>query len=366
MDVHFNARKIKYLTMDNLLAPIIRSMPIKSVNVFINLDDIFHKLHRPLVDEEFMACGNDADKQLIANVINLCGHYRQNCVRHGWDTRVYAYYTNNVNGNFRNELYIKNYRRHFTDISNCRNTSYYNINRCIHDASSLMGIMSQYMKGVYIIDTQEVEPAVLPYYVTEKIHKADWNLIISKDPYDFQYVGLGKWSVLYPKGDKSLLINQESLWTSIGYLEKMDPLPPVHNFPADYFVTAQSVIGDKYRNIPKIKRVGWKTMYGLLQKLQEESYGLGTAQVQEMMVPLLGGSETAERYHQNLMVTSVYYQLKKLSEIDDTKLMSKFIDIDDQENLKYYSRLYFKDHPFNLGFLLDNPAEKANRNQFGF
>ena len=26
----------------------------------------------------------------------------------------------------------------------------------------------------------------------------------------------------------------------------------------------------------------------------------------------------------------------------------------------------FKDHPFNLGFLLDNPAEKANRNQFGF
>ena len=107
-------------------------------------------------------------------------------------------------------------------------------------------------------------------------------------------------------------------------------------------------------------------MYGLLQKLQEESYGLGTAQVQELMVPLLGGSETVERYHQNLMVTSVYYQLKKLSEIDDTKLMSKFIDIDDQENLKYYSRLYFKDHPFNLGFLLDNPAEKANHNQFGF
>ena len=86
------------------------------------------------------------------------------------------------------------------------------------------------------------------------------------------------------------------------------------------------------------------------------------------MIPILGGKDTAMKFHNNIVATNVGYQSKLISEIDKAKFLSCFIDIDDRENLSNLLRIYFKDYPINLGFLLNDVKEfvrKPKVNQFG-
>lgn len=369
MDAFFNSYKIKFSIIEKYLLPLKRSYPIKKINVFINLDDVFHRLHKPYENDVILSSGAGIDKSMIANVLNLCAHYRQAFVRQGWITSVYAFYTSIYNGEFRNELYIKNYRKHYFDISAPSNEDFYAINSCIHTSLELMNVITQYIDGVYLIDSRQIEPSVMPYYITENIRPSDWNFIITRDMYDFQYLSYPKWSIFYAHPIKYSYINSDSIWNAVIDLENMDPPPIIKNFPPEYFQISLYVIGDKYRNIPKLRRVGWKTMFGLLQQLQEQTIGLTPAESDAFMIPILGGKDTAMKFHNNIAAVNVKYQSQLISEIDKANFLSSFIDIDDRQNLSNLTRIYFKDYPINLGFLLNNVKEfnpnKPRVNQFG-
>ena len=369
MDAFFNSYKIKFSIIEKYLLPLKRSYPIKKVNVFINLDDVFHRLHKPYENDVILSSGAGIDKSMIANVLNLCAHYRQAFVRQGWITSVYAFYTSIYSGEFRNELYIKNYRKHYLDISAPSNEDFYAINSCIHTSLELMNVITQYIDGVYLIDSRQIEPSVMPYYITENIRPSDWNFIITRDMYDFQYLSYPKWSIFYAHPIKYSYITPESIWNSVIDLENMDPPPPIKNFPPEYYQISLYTIGDKYRNIPKLRRVGWKTMFGLLQQLQEQTIGLTPAEADPFMIPILGGKDTAMKFHNNVAAVNVKYQSQLISEIDKASFLSSFIDIDDRQNLSNLTRIYFKDYPINLGFLLNNVKEfnpnKPRINQFG-
>ncbi len=368
MDVHFNARKIKYASIDALMDPLIRSTHIESVNVFINLDDIFHKLHRPGVNEEFEISGSDAYKQLIMNVLNLIAHYRQAFVREGWKTNVYGYYTSVFTGSFRNSLYIPSYRNHFLNIMSPRNTEFFYINKAIHDSGEIFKVISQYIDGVYVIDSQYIEPCVLPLYLST-VHPSDWNFVISKDPYDFQYSYRERWTVLYPDGEKSTSITGGNIWEYIANKECMKPIPPVRNFDPRWYSISYSVIGDKYRGIPKIKRVGWRTMYGLLQELQQTVENMCPATEMVAMVEILRGQHTTvDMVNANYASTEIELQNIRMSEIDKTIINSQLIDAVDYDNLQLMSRMYFGKYPINIPFLTDNDPDKhilKRRNPFG-
>ena len=368
MDAFFNSYKLKFAVMEKYLSPLQRSYDIRKVNVFINLDDIFHRLHKPYENDVILSSSTGIDKAMIANVLNLCAHYRQAFVRQGWSTNVYAFYTSIYNGTFRNELYIEKYRKHYMDISAPSNEDFYAINSCIHSSLDLMNVMSQYITGIYLVDSSQIEPSVMPYYIADQIHSADWNFVITRDPYDFQYLSYPKWSIFYAHPTRGTFITRESIWNTVIDLENMDPPPPVRNFPPEFYQIALYVIGDKYRNIPKLRRVGWKTMFGLLQQLQEQTHDLTPAEADAFMIPILGGKDTAMKFHNNIVATNVAYQSKLISEIDKAKFLSCFIDIDDRENLSNLLRIYFKDYPINLGFLLNDVKEfvrKPKVNQFG-
>lgn len=369
MDAYFNSYKIKFSIIEKYLLPLKRSYPIKKVNVFINLDDVFHRLHKPYENDVILSSGAGIDKSMIANVLNLCAHYRQAFVRQGWITSVYAFYTSIYSGEFRNNLYINQYRKHYLDISAPSNEDFYAINSCIHTSLELMNVITQYIDGVYMVDSRQIEPSVMPYYINENIHPADWNFIITRDMYDFQYLSYPKWSIFYAHPLRYAFISPDSIWNSVIDLENMDPPPIIKNFPPEFYQISLYVIGDKYRNIPKIRRVGWKSMFGLLQQLQEQTIGLTPAESDAFMIPILGGKDTAMKFHNNVAAVNVKYQSQLISEIDKATFLSSFIDIDDRQNLSNLTRIYFKDYPINLGFLLNNVKEfdpnKPRVNQFG-
>ena len=177
MDVHFNAYKMRYNTLNHYMQPIFSSMKIKTMNIFINLDDIFHNLHRPLTNNEFQVSGVNASKQLISNVFNVIAHYKQWGSRNKIETRVICCYTT-AKGNFKNDLFVPQYRKKFLVYNNATNTNFYYINEAIRNAYSLLRVISGYIQNVYVIDTNYVEPSVGPLYLANTSFKADWNLMV--------------------------------------------------------------------------------------------------------------------------------------------------------------------------------------------
>ena len=194
MDSHFNGYKVKYDFLNRYMVPICNSQIVKSMNIFINLDDLFHLMHNPLVNTEFHICGKDAPKQLISNIFNLIGHYRYWAIKNHYQCKVFAIYTT-TSRSFKNNVYIANYRERFKIINAPENASCYFVNNAIDTAMPMLQIISKYIPDVYLIDSKYLEPSMLPLYIADEVYPADWNILVSRDSYDLQYSYRNKWSL---------------------------------------------------------------------------------------------------------------------------------------------------------------------------
>ena len=248
MDRIFNAYKIRYDILTPQMLPIRASRKIRTINIFINVDDFFHKLHRPDTDKEFQTTGKNASKQVVSNLINLAGHYKHWAVKEHLVPTIYMIYT--TSKIFRNSIYIKSYREYYNKISDNGNQSYFYINLIMKDSFDILKIITKYIPRVYAVDSNYIEPSVIPLYLSE-INKADFNLLISRDNYDLQYTHLDKWGVITPKGDLSQLIVSGNLWK---YIKEKEKLQKEFYYHPETYIWAKAIIGDKYRSIPKLTR----------------------------------------------------------------------------------------------------------------
>lgn len=367
MDVHFNAYKVKYDTLTKLFRPVFTSQSIRRVNVYINLDDIFHTLHRPLVAQEFQMCGTNAGKQFIANILNLIGHYRQWFTRQHVECSVFSVYTSAKS--FKNRLYVPDYRRKFREYMDQYNTDYYFVNETIRSSMDMLRVFSQYIEGVYIIDSKQIEPSVIPYFisVSESIDPADWNFVVSRDMYDFQYAYLDKFSLICPRGDITQRIDKSNIWEIIRDREKISTEKyPNPNFNIELFPIAYATVGEKYRTIPRVKRIGWKTIFAYMQNAMDAYKAFPPNSISLLILRELYKRAVDKReLENNIAVVSIPIQAGLLGEIDRASVSDQLIDIPDKENLKQLTVQYFYNHPINLEFLLQRiNNQEIKRNPF--
>ena len=362
MDIHFNAYKIKYAIMDKLLFPIIRSKNIDSVNVFINLDDILHKLHRPQVCQEIQISGDQTGKHIISNILNIIAHYRQWCVRQGWETRVICYYTSAIHGGFKNNIYTPKYRKHFCEINHEMNSEYYFINRAIIESDKLIKIISQYIDKVYIIDSRFLEPSIVPLWFSEQVFKSTWNIIISRDLYDLQYSYIDSWIFLYPKGNDSKICDYTNLWKFLSEIEKINDNTNKDYEPSLYPIIL-TIVGQKYRNIPRLKRIGWKSIFKVLDRLSDISEDFSRTSMEILLVNEIKSKNTSiDDITNNLNSIDIQSQVYSIGEIEKTDLLAQIIDIPDYENLLEMNQLYFSKCPINLPFLTEQKERNRKKN----
>ena len=365
MDVHFNAYKVKYQMMDTLFLPIIRSKEIRSCNIYIDLDDIFHKLHRPSVAREVQLSGEHAGKQIISNVLNIIAHYRQWAVRKGWQTRVIAFYTSAIHGGFKNNLYVPKYRKHFCDINHELSSEYYFINQAIRESEKLFRIISQYIDKVYIIDSRYLEPSIIPMWFSEHVFRASWNILISRDPYDLQYSYIDTWSFVCPKGENTRIFDRSNMWDFIASTEKIKDYST--EYDPSLFPLTLSVVGDSYRNIPRIKRVGWKTLFSILERISKYSEDKTRTTMQILLCQeLVSKNTTMENITNNLNAIDIEAQYARIGDIEKADLQSQIIDVPDYENLLELNQMYFSKYPINLPFLTEQKEfSRKSKNPFG-
>ena len=153
MDSHFNGYKAKYEILNKYMLPICNSQIVTSMNIFINLDDLFHIMHNPLINNEFQICGKDAPKQLISNIFNLLGHYRYWAIKNHYQCKVFGIYTSTIRS-FKNNIYIPEYRNRFKLINAKENTSTYFVNVALESALPMIQIIAKYIPDVYLIDSK--------------------------------------------------------------------------------------------------------------------------------------------------------------------------------------------------------------------
>lgn len=360
MDVHFNSYKIRYEMLNRFIKPIRDSQPIKSVNIFINLDDIFHTLHRPLVDREFQACGKNASRQLVSNVFNIIGHYRNWCLKERLYPRVYAYYSS-ATVRFRNNMHIPEYRKHYFEINNPMNGNFYFINNAIQASYPIYHVLAKYIEDVYVINSSHIEPSIIPLFLISEVIKHDpmttWNIVVSRDVYDLQYCYRDRWSVISPKGDNSLLITRKNMWDYICQRERVYKEPTDLHWCYDLFVVAKAVVGERYRNIPRIKSIGWKTLFNYMDQVQGDDRvpELITLQQEKLAELLTAKNVDVEALNKNISVIDIDSQVNSLLEADKGMLSSQLEDMIDYPTLSQINTELFREYPLNLAFLCNRP-----------
>lgn len=356
MDVHFNSFKVTYETLNKFMRPVRDSQYVKSMNIFINLDDFFHKLHQPLINNEFQLAGDGASKQFISNIFNLIAHYRwwgissMRCD----NVKVYAFFTSSSK-NFKNSIYIPDYRNHFIEINATANAANHFVNTAIKSSLEILKVISNYIPNVYCIDTKYLEPSVLPLYIQNEVNSADWNILISRDTYDLQYAYRDKWFVIPPKGDNTIVVNQTGLWNYINIKERVNRMEELH-YPYQLYLISKAIVGDKYRSIPKLRRIGWKTLFKCLDELISKFPDASDTILIDELVKMMKGKNILDaQMRNNLYTTNIELQIETMISVDRAMIDSQLMDIIDYENLKTLNQKYnqFNKYPINLKFLCD-------------
>ena len=349
MERIFNAYKIRYAILNQELLPIRASRNIRTINIFINVDDFFHKLHRPITDREFQTTGKNVSKQVVSNIINLAAHYKHWAVKEHLSPTIYLTYT--TSKVFRNSMKISNYRNHYSKITDMNNPEFFYINSAMNDSFSILQIITKYIPRVYAIDSNYVEPSLLPLYLSE-VTPTDYNLLISRDEYDLQYTHLDKWGVIIPKAEFSSLIVSGTLWKHLQEKEKINDNFYYH---PETFLWAKAIVGDKYRSIPKLTRTSWKTVIKYLEECSSNDNN--SIEILELQLKRLADYISKKKiedtdFNSNLFCTSIKHQFDSLLEVDKIMIRQQITDMEDVRSLQQANTTIFKEFPLNLVFLL--------------
>lgn len=351
MDRYFHAYKIKYNLLNTYMRPIRNTQIIRDMNIFINLDDFYHILHRPMSNREFQIISNNASKQMTSNIFNLIGHYKNWATKNGIKATVYLVYTT-ASKTFKNNIHISSYRDHYFNINSPSNGDYYFINTAINGAKDIIPVIAKYLRNIYAIDSKYLEPSTVPYYLSKKYPK-DWNILVSRDEYDLQYCCLDKFSVISPKGDNSTFLTKQTMWD---HLIAKENIKIDHSFHYDpkLFTTMKAIAGDRYRGIPRLKRCGWKTIFGYLAEIgrfDDSSKEMYALQENNLCDLIIKKNVDIDDLNKNIYCINVVQQVNAFLGVDNAIIDSCIEDMEDFTALNQANSKIFGEFPLNLNML---------------
>lgn len=344
----FNCHKIKFSKLDEL-----NPLNGKKVRFFINLESVLKRILTQYVNN-YLVARNDTlytKKELLSNIINLAQHYRLYCAKQDIESEVYLYW-NYPCGNFNNYKYNSSYKLYYSNKIN-RNIQADYVTNVIKDILPQLSVIVKYINQVYLITNGEVESSLFPYVITKANPCDCQNIIISTDKYDCQYV-LKDFDILIPNKDDSKLVTKNNV---IDYLKEVTNVTTSDTIPINYVPFALSLLGDKYRNIQKIKGIGLSAIIKVINKgLSGLILTENTSSIE--MLSIIIKEDSKELFCNNYHCTSLDYQYDDITENQIYDITSKIIDKFDDYAIVYMNDRYFKDH---LLMLVETRQDQLSR-----
>lgn len=349
IDPIFHMFKIKHATLDRLK---VLDPRMDRVHIYINLESVFNKLINPRVNNYLMAAMRSEDDKnklklsLVSHVINLAQHYRLYCAKHQKESRIILYWNYPISTSYINRKYIIDYRSYYNHKM-FRNEECKFLVECIQEAFHVLQKMVQFINEVYLVNGGEVESSVIPSLMEEYVYQ-DYTdhtqkIIISDSKYDFQYVNYG-FTVIESARDKSTIITQGNV---IELLKDRMGIKSILTVPNALIPYVICLLGDRYRNIPKLAGVGMSTILKMANMAIQNHLITESTKDVDMLAETI--SETyREQFRRNYLCTNIEYQKKEVNSLMISLIRQQVVDKFDDRTLKMMNEKYFLHCPIML------------------
>jgi len=348
MEAIFNMFKVKYVKLDELIMRHCKEInPDSRVNLFINLEPILRKLASANVEEYLRVKSDDKSLEMISCIINLAAHYRLFFTKNKLYSRIYMYLSYPFKTSYKNRMINPNYRKAY-EHKFTKDSKTIVLTKTLDAVLPFVKTILEYVEGVYLIGADSIESSLVPQVITKEFPTNHINFILSSDKYDYQYVNKGFY-IIRPKQDESYMVTQENLIDNIKLEEKIVTDISVGT---NFYPFILSLLGDKYRNIEKIKKIGLSGILKMLNKaLQENIIGKDVSNINIL-------SKIVREEYRPLVLSNFYCididtQMQMLNVKDIYDITKQIVDKFDNVSLKKINDEYFRHYPIYLLELTD-------------
>jgi len=343
IDPLFNMHKIRFTKLDELISNNCSDITNKSnINVFINFETILSTLTKGDIEKYFRMTRNNKVFEFISNILNLASHYRLYFSKNKLFSKIFIYIGYPFDSVFKNKSINPNYRCTYNHKYGAGMTNF-STHDVVSESIDQSKTIFEYIDNVYLIASGIVEPALIPTIVNDDQDNKAINFLVTKDPYEYQYVNKGYY-ILRPKSDKSYLVSKNNV---------IDIMKQENNIVSDIMVDTEylpfilSLLGDKKRNIEKVRGIG----FGRLIKLIQLNLDMNILSPNVFNINLLSDvlkPEIRDILLKNYYCTDVDTQMKLLNFRDKHIILDQLKDKFDNDGLKKMNEMYFRENPINL------------------
>jgi len=310
-------------------------------NIFINLESVINKLSSSSIDQ-YLKVKEDRSFELISNIINLAAHYRLFFTKNKVYSKVYIYTGNPSTKHYKNHIVLPEYRSYYQHKYSGDPNNFV-LNSVLNESIPFTKIILEYVEGVYLIQGDGIESSLIPHIITKGSDEEYINFIVTTDKYDYQYA-CKNFYIIRPKRDDSYVISKENLITELKLESK---IVNDKNINAQYYPFILSILGDKYRSIEKLKRIGLSTIIKMVNKAISINI-IGKDVYNINILSNIIKEEYKQLLLNNYQCIDLDTQFQLLNIKDLYTITSQVIDKFDNVSLKRINDEYFINNPLSL------------------
>ena len=153
----------------------------------------------------------------------------------------------------------------------------------------------------------------------------------------------------------SLLLHKGNLWF---HVERSNNVKEKYHFHPELFVWAKTIIGDRYRGIPKLTRTGWSTVLKFISRVASDdiSDDMLSVQLDELMKYIDKKKIENTDFNHNMYCTSVKNQVDAFLDTEKAIILHQIQDMEDLKTLQQVNETVFKNYPLEMSKLMREPS----------
>lgn len=343
LDVIFNMFKVRYAKLDEIISKNCTVLtPQSKINLFINLEPIMRKLASSDVDLYLKVKKEDKVQEMISSIVNLAAHYRKFFSNNKLYSEVYMYMGYPFNTHYKNRGYDEKYRTTY-EHKYTKDPKQMILGHVLDSVIPFTKVILEYIKGVYFIESGDVEPSVIPHLILQENPSNHVNFMLTTERYDYQYTQ-DDFYIIRPKRDNSYMVTKENV---IRMMKLEDKIVNDIDLPANFVPFILSILGDKNRDISKISRVGLSSIIKLIDHGINQNLINRNVDNINLLIDIIKG-EAKSQVLTNYYLTDVHSQYNTLNLKHRYSITSQIVDKFDNVSLRKINEEHFGLYPMYI------------------
>lgn len=332
-----NFQKIRYEKLNELLSGK-NIKHRKRFNIFINMETILDYFYREDIISGMNSLKSKENIILVAEFMNLISHYRHYFwSRYGSKTRFFMYHLNKKVTKSKEGYMSDRLNRYSND-----NIHTGMMNDIFKSNINMIENICMYIPKVYFIKSNGLEPSLIPYYIIDKYSKDnDYNIVISRDYYDYQITDFNNTYMLTAAGGRSKIYDNNDAID-----KKVDGAKRDYGLISWHIPFILALTGDKKRNIERVDKITPKKACKLISKCDKFNFTGLQYELNKLV-------DDKELFNYNLSLTCLDYQNKNINRIDEELICKNLIDMYDTNTLVDLNSIYFTNNNIHLEELFE-------------